>query len=582
VTALLGAALAVAVPADAASARVASVRYAVAERVCSAPAPGDKACFAMKLVLVRKDVPGAQPMAVAGALGSGPRGGYSPLDLAKVYGYDPAAPADMTVAIVDAYDDPKAKADLNHFDNHYGLLPAGETATSFTKVNQAGRSAPLPFVSRSWSVEIALDLQAVRAVCNTCRILLVEANSSSSSDLARAVNTAARMGADVISNSYGGPERASEPLRIRQAYDHPGVVITASTGDDGWYSWDFANNGSKGWSYNRPNTPAAYRTVVAVAGTKLTTNASGFRAHETVWNGNGPHDRNGLRNAFFRGAHGASGGGCSTQFAAPAWQAAAAGFHNTGCGAHRVVGDVAAVGDPATGFSIYDSYQQVGWMVLGGTSLSSPLIGAMWALAGGADAEPYPAKTLYDRLKYNPASIADVTRGSNAFCGGDPKSVCSAALRAQVQTGNPNRLLNGNAHYRQGWAGLLDCGYPKTATGTIAADKQCNATTGYDGASGVGAPHGLTLFKPFITASISGPTSLAAGAEGAWSAVDVTDAISGAHVTTYRWNWGDNSAMTSGSSATHTYGTPGNYTIRLTMTDDHNEKATVFLNVAVS
>jgi hypothetical protein len=579
--ALSAAGLAVAVPGSAAPALLQSVNYAVAERVCNAPAPGHKACFAMRLVPASKEATGAQPMAVAAALGTGPGHGYSPADLAKVYGYDRTALVDMTVAIVDAYDYPKAKTDLNHFNAYYGL-PA-ETASSFQKVNQAGQAGPLPLPDKGWAVEIALDIQAVRAVCNTCRILLVEAKSSSSFDLAHAVNTAANLGADVISNSYGGPEQKSEPAWVRQAYDHPGVVITASTGDDGWYSWDRANVGSKGWSYNKANTPAGYKTVVAVAGTRLTTNASGLRAKETVWNANGPHDKFGLRNKIFRGAQGASGGGCSAQYAAPAWQTAATGFHNTGCGTHRMVGDVAAVGDPATGFSVYDSFNQPGWMILGGTSLSSPLIGAMWALAGGSGAEKYPAKTLYDRLTYTPELISDVTTGSNAFCGGDTKSVCSAALRAQIpQTGNPNNLSNGNHHYRNGWAGLLDCGYVRNGgEATVGLDKQCNATVGFDGPSGIGAPASSTLFQPIITAGIGAPAEVDRDVEQIWTA-NVVDPVPGAVITSYKWNWGDGSTSTVFTAQTsHSFASATPHTVTLTVTDNHGLHRTVSITVEV-
>ncbi|MDT4941600.1 MAG: hypothetical protein QOJ34_1689 [Pseudonocardiales bacterium] len=587
--AALAAGASVAIPAAAASPATAADRYAVARRVCAAPAPGEKACYAVEFVPAARTTPGARPMATSAALG-GPHGGFAPADLATAYGYDRNAATTLTVAIVDAYDDPKAKADLNAFNAHYGL-PA-ETAATFGKVNQAGHNSPLPAADANWAVEITLDVQAVRAVCNQCRILLVEANSSSSFDLAKAVNTAVLLGADVISNSYGGPEQSGEPLWVRKAYNHPGVVITASTGDDGWYGWDRANGGPgpryPNWSSNKPNTPAAYPTVVAVAGTKLTVNNDGSRAQETVWNENGPHDAVGLSGGFFHGAQGASGGGCSTQYDAPAWQSAVTGYSSTGCGTKRMAGDVAAVGDPASGFSIYDSYRRVSqdpWMVLGGTSLSSPVIAAMWALAGGAGSEKYPAKSLYDRLHYTPSAVSDVTIGSNAFCGGDVKATCSAALFAQIGTGNPNNILNGNNHYRDGWAGLLDCGYKRNGgEGAVAADKQCNATGGFDGPSGVGAPAGLTLFQPTrITLAVAAPAPVQLNTDQNWGVTDFADGLAGALVSNFKWNWGDGSVPTTviSNPTTHTFTHAGTFKVTVTATDNHGQQGSVSKLVSV-
>jgi subtilase family serine protease len=184
---------------------------------------------------------------------TGPAGGYAPSALATAYGYDPAAAltSPQTVAIVDAHNNPHALADLNAFDDQYGL--PHETSATFKKVNQNGNASPLPTFDGGWAVEISLDVQAVRGACNNCKILLVEAKTPLGSDLAVAVNTAARLGATEISNSYGGPEAANLPTSIKQAYNHPGIVITASTGDDGWFSWDLANDGGR--SKNRTNTP---------------------------------------------------------------------------------------------------------------------------------------------------------------------------------------------------------------------------------------------------------------------------------------------------------------------------------------
>ena len=555
-------------------------RYAVVEPYCDTPPPGQYRCMALRLVNVAKGTPGAKAYSLpadgtAASAASGPAGGYTPADLASAYNINPTLKrgATQTVAIVDAYDDPNALADLNAFDAHYGL--PRETARSFRKVNEFGKTSPLPAPDKGWSGEIALDIEAVRAVCNKCKIILVEANKPSGGDLAQAVNAAAQLGATEISNSYGGPENpsAADPKAILKAYNHPGVVITASTGDDGWYGWDWANEGSNGASDNAPGAPASYPTVVAVGGTALGLNSDGSRQEEDVWNENGPDDQNGLYAGYWWGRQGASGGGCSWNYTAPAYQRQVAGYANTGCGNTRLAGDVAALADPYTGFDILDTYGSGGWVTIGGTSLASPLIAGMWALAGGSGGVAYPARTLYDHLKWTPSSIYDVTLGGNAFCAGDSASNCSSTLQGETTpaTGNPNNLANGNSIYQNGWAGLLDCGYDYNgAETTIAANTQCNAAPGYDGPSGVGTPNGLSLFTPMQpSVAMSAPKLLKVGVGEKFTATNFHDPIPGSSLKSYTWKWGDGTSTTTLNTAvTHKYGQKGTYRITLTAADD--------------
>ena len=599
---VLAATAVVAVPITASARTVTSGRvYLVAKRECAAPKPGHKACFAMKLVRVAQGTAGARPMAIKAPSDMfGPSGfGYAPAALAGAYGYDPtqALAKPQTVAIVDAHDNPKALHDLNAFDTNYGL-PV-ETASTFKKVNENGNAGPLPSFDSGWSGEISLDLQAVRGACNKCNILLVEAATTSSADLAKAVNTAVRLGATEVSNSYGGPEVTNEPSTIRAAYNHPGVVITASTGDDGWYSWDRANPSSPaGFSFNKPNTPSAYPTVVAVTGTNLVidepTTGTFTRTSESVWNENGLDNQFGIAH----GPSGASGGGCSFIYNAQSWQSAVPTYSTMGCqSGKRLAGDVAADGDPQTGFDIFNSFDSTGpnpsfphWIPIGGTSLSSPLVAAMWALAGGAGTEKYPAKSLYDRLKYTGnSSIFDVTTGGNAWCAGDAKSNCKTVLGTQITNAtNPNHLMNGNTHYAHGWAGNLDCGFKTLGqTGLIANDKQCNATIGYDGPSGVGSPlGGLTMFVPTkILVQISGPTLAKVHVLRTWTATNFTDGIDGATATQYKWNWGDGTPATISTvsaSAQHAFAHTGVFTITLTVTDSSGQTGSRTATVKVT
>ena len=159
-----------------------------------------------------------------------------------------------------------------------------------------GRRRPTPArptdEELGWAGEIALDLEAVRGICHTCKIVLVESNTSNFDDLAVGVNTAVSHGATVVSNSYGGfegsdpggPDDETTPA-VQAAFNHPGVVITASTGDDGYYDYDNFFNGDP--SDNAPSAPASFPGVVATAGTTLQLNDDGTRAAEVSWNSNG-------------------------------------------------------------------------------------------------------------------------------------------------------------------------------------------------------------------------------------------------------------------------------------------------------
>jgi subtilase family serine protease len=470
------------------TADAAPVRYTVDQRVCPpATHVGEFTCFAVRQVPVSASTPGAKiaPAAALPDWATGPAGGLTPRALATAYHYDPnMGGSKQTVAIVDWYDDPNVLADLNRFNHHYGR-PA-ETASSFRKVNEDGKAAPLPRPDKNTTVEITLDVQTVRAVCPRCKILLVEADAPQSDNLARAENTAARMGATVISNSFGTPEHRGHPFPdwLRLAFDHHGVVITASTGDDGWYSWDVTNEGIA--VPGTPNFPASSPKVISVGGTKLNLAANGQRSSEPVWNDNGRDDSVGAR----RGAMGATGSGCSVLFAAPAWQKAEPNYAHSGCNGMRFTADVAADAAPATGLDIYDSYGAPGWITVGGTSLSAPLVGALYALVGGANGVDFPAQTLYRNIDAHPRYAYDVVSGGSSWCGGDNIDGCSQAVwRDSIfLTKNPNV-----------WEGQrVDCSYPLHVERTSDAPRNlsCNAAPGLDGPTGVGAPSYMGLFRP--------------------------------------------------------------------------------------
>jgi hypothetical protein len=434
--------------------------------------------MALGRVTVAAGTRGATPFVQNDGAGeSGPSGGLTPGQLASAYEYDPAeGGATQTVALIDAYDDPNIEKDLATFDSNYGLSACTTTNGCFTKVGQSGSTSSLPKADKEgWSVEITLDVESAHAVCESCKILLVEANTPTNANLATAINEAVALGATEISNSYGGTEETGEEA----AYNHPGVVITASAGDDGYYDWDELNKKNPPPLPEKPETPAALPTVVAVGGTSLHLNENGTRSGEAIWNNNGPGDEVGRAD---KSAEGASGGGCSTLFTAPLWQQDVANWAASGCQTKRLDNDISAVADPDTGFDIYDSYVcgrsckenggGEGWETWGGTSLASPIIASIYALAGGSGGVSYPAATLYSHFGQS-SVFYDVTEGGNGFCDGEAQSKC----------GTPNATYGED----------VDC------EGTTA----CDAAPGFDGPSGVGAPAGLGGFKSKASTAIA-------------------------------------------------------------------------------
>ena len=220
-----------------------------------------------------------------------------------------------------------------------------------------------------------------------------------------------RLGAKFVSNSWGGPEFTTE-ASYDSHFDHPGVAITASSGDFGW---------AFGAQY-----PAVSPDVTAVGGTTLWMKGK-TRTEEKVWG---------------QDAQDGTGSGCSLQESQPSWQQP----FNSGC-SNRIDNDVAADADPRTGPAVYDSYPPSGeglpkgWQQLGGTSVSSPIIAAVYALAnpGGAPAGGLTAESLYQHQ----TNLRDITIGSNGSCG----------------------------------------------------TYLCTAGTGYDGPTGLGVPNGVNAFK---------------------------------------------------------------------------------------
>jgi len=374
--------------------------------VCAAPGPGVAQCAAKVLT----DANGAAPLATTSYTN-----GYGAGALQTAYGVVTASPAPgtgPTVAIVDAYDNPNAEADLAAYRAQFGLGSCPSSNGCFTKVNQTGGSA-MPAGNTGWGQEIDLDIEMVSAICPNCKILLVEATTNSFANLLAAEDYATSSShAGYVSNSWGGNEFSSETSSTYDGhFNRPGIPITVSSGDSGY-----------GVEY-----PAASRYVTAVGGTSLTLNANNTRATETAWSG--------------------AGSGCSAYESKPAWQT------DTGC-TRRTVADVAAVADPNTGVAVYDSYGSTGgnnWYVFGGTSVASPIVASVYALAGNGsstNAGSFP-------YSHTASSLFDVTSGSNGRC-----------------------TIGGK-------------GKPGSTSSTAYL---CTAGPGYDGPTGLGSPIGASGF----------------------------------------------------------------------------------------
>jgi hypothetical protein len=434
-------------------------------RLCAAAKPGRMACMAIKVLNP------AQPAGVStdAITPNATPSGYGPSSLQAAYALPSStAGSGQTVAIVDAYDDPNAASDLAAYRTQYGLPACTVANGCFTKVSQTGSTTSLPAPDTGWAGEISLDLDMVSAVCPLCHILLVEATTPTTANLGTAVNRAVTMGAKFVSNSYGGPENGSENSYDASYYHHPGVAITASSGDS---------------DYDGGSYPATGGYVTAVGGTSLTTASNARGWTEKVWN----------TTSYTEGA----GSGCSKYVAKPAFQTGI----TTGC-TKRAEADVSAVADPATGVAVYQTYGGSGWAVYGGTSAAAPIIASVYALAGTPGASDNPNSYPYAHT----GNLNDVTSGSNGTCGA-PLCTAGAGWDGPTGLGTPA----GVAAFRSGGGTTaVTVANPGSKTGTVgtATSLQLSASGGTSPYTwtATGLPTGLSISSSGL---ISGTPSAA-------------------------------------------------------------------------
>jgi subtilase family serine protease len=376
---VLGGLILALVPFLSTTAAPASAAAPTVHHACATAAPGRASCAALVVDAGHRLAPDAAPS------------GLAPADIQSAYKLPSStAGTGQTIAVVDAFDDPNAEADLAKYRSQFGLSACTAASGCFAKVDQnGGTSYPAPDVG--WAEEISLDLDMVSATCPRCKILLVEADSSSFADLGAAENTAARL-ANVISNSYGGSDASDATYGAY--FNHPGRAITASAGDSGFgFGVDY---------------PASSHYVTAVGGTSLR------RAAQTVrgWTETG-----------------IGSGGCSSFNVELSGQV---GVIPSTC-TRRAVVDVAAVGDPATGVAVYDTYGGVGgWLVFGGTSVAAPIIAGVYGLAGNA-------ASINNNYPYaHASSLFDITSGGSGGCTPPVWCIAGPGWDGPTGVGTPN------------------------------------------------------------------------------------------------------------------------------------------------
>jgi len=327
--------------------------------------------------------------------------GFGPADLTSAYKLDPNKTSTATIAIVDAFGYTNAESDLASYRSQFGL-PACTTANGcFKKVNQNGATSPLPPnppANDDWTVEAALDLDMASAACPTCKLVLVQAQDDTSNGLFIAQNAAAAIpGVVAISNSWGGPSDGSDLSLDSQFFTHAaGISTFVSSGDNG-------NTGSS------PDYPSTSNKVTGVGGTSLTKSTTATRGWtEGAWSG--------------------AGSSCSAVEPKPSFQTSSA------C-SKRAASDISAVANPNTGVAVFNAGSG-GWIVVGGTSASSPFVAGVYARYGLGGQGPGYAYA-------NPTQFFDVTTGSNGSC---TSALCKAGAGWDGPTGigTPNGALLGS------------------------------------------------------------------------------------------------------------------------------------------
>jgi subtilase family serine protease len=378
---------------------------------------------------------GAAPLAASTAIAT-----YTPAQIRAAYGLPAITAATssqlgagQTIYIIDAQHDPNAAAELAAFNSKFGLpacttktvainaslpLPAASgTTCEFSTIFSTASgtmTGTAPAYDANWATEITLDIQWAHATAPLARVILIEAPDASLNSLLGAVKLANTMGPGIVSMSFGSAE-GSWTGSVDSVFTGAGMTYLAATGDSG---------ASVSW-------PSVSSNVVAVGGTTLSYSGSGSRS-EVAWSG--------------------TGGGVSSYTPTPSYQSnAVPGMNSLG---HRAVADVAFNADPASGQYVAvqtPGAATVGWLSVGGTSLSTPQWAGLMAVANAARAQTgkpalgAPHSVLYGQIANVPGAyagvFADITQGTDGTC-----TLCTAKSGYDTLTGlgtpNVTALLN--------------------------------------------------------------------------------------------------------------------------------------------
>jgi subtilase family serine protease len=297
--------------------------------------------------------------------------GYTPAQLEQAYNITSELTngAGQIVAVVTAYDNPYLASDLATYRSQFGL-----PTVHLTKFNQHGQQNNYPPASVGWGIASDIAVQMVAASCPRCTVYVVEADSTNWIDLEKAETEAVTLGATIVSNGFSGTGANVAD------FDTPGITYVAQAGDSGYSITD----------------PADFGSVVSVGGTTLTAAGGTPRGWtESVW------------------IH--SGGGCST-VAKPTWQA------DPGC-AYRTANDVSADADSNPGVAVYDSYNESGWFIAGGTGVATAFVAGIFGLAGNAAAQD-GGQTFW--VPANQAYLNAVSTGNDGSCATPWPYLCTA------------------------------------------------------------------------------------------------------------------------------------------------------------
>jgi hypothetical protein len=424
----------------------------------------------------------AQAAVSARAKGESPKatvssnGPLTPADLQAAYGLTSASSSDglgETVAIVDAFYDQTAQSDLATYRSEFGLLTCGSDTSSpqagclnvynengANLANDPGAAPPLSPSGDDWVGETSLDLEMVSAICPNCTIDLIEANSDLLPDLGKAEDEAVSLGAKFVSNSWSNIDYPGE-----SAYDgyfnHPGVATTFASGDFGYAA----------------GYPASSQFVTSVGGTYLDENASDDWT-STVWNDNGSENTDDIA--------GATASGCSAGEPQPSWGPDSPDSTSSSLCANRTENDVSAVADAPSGVDIYSSDCN-GFCDAYGTSAATPIIAAIYALAGTPAANTYPASYPYA----HPSDLTQVTSGSDGTCESSRQYLCNAGHSLSGGYNGPGGLGTPNGNLTP---------FTETATGDVVSvanpgtyDVQQGASVSLPAIKAVDSASGQTL-----------------------------------------------------------------------------------------